>query len=130
MLNYKISKTGRIYKRKALKWQIECPKCSSKTQWVTRHLRQAHHLSKDEAHELLVNTDWYRRRNVTEPRIKVHCTVDGCRAVVVRLNDHLRNVHRISCAEIRRSKQGNKQSMRVLQVPNTSESPIPSSSVN
>jgi len=104
--------------------------CSSKTQWVTRHLRQAHQIGKDEALQLLVHTDWYRRRSSSEPGIKVRCIVDGCHAVVIRLNVHLRRIHKISSPEIHEAKRDNKKSMRVIQVPNVTVSNIPSSSIS
>lgn len=88
--------SGKVWKRNDVKRGIPCPLCHKSTQWVTRHLRQSHHIQKRDAEHILLTTDYYRRRKSSNPKPKVSCPIDGCIAYVTRLSDHLRRKHKTS----------------------------------
>ena len=88
------SKSGKLYKRKQTKRLIECPVCSSKTSWLSRHLRQQHKVTAEEAKNLRLKLPWFRARRAEEkPVVKYHCTQRGCVEIVQHLRKHLIRFH-------------------------------------
>ena len=79
---YKVSKTGNLYKRKSVKRKIRCPLCPSSTQRLTRHLWDVHKLNSDNIRQLLASTDSYRRCKPDCWKKRVPCPVPHCMTVV------------------------------------------------
>ena len=72
----------------------DCPICNKDVLNVPRHLRESHKKSSRTAKKLskVVKKMSLSRR----PKTLSACTVDGCPAVVQRLDNHLQQVHKIS----------------------------------
>ena len=113
---YKITeKSGKLWRRKNAKQAIPCPLCPAKTQWVTRHLLQAHKIQKDEAKILLSTSSSYRQKNSTKLKPRQQCPVNGCSQHVIRLSDHLRRKHNTTATKL-----GIVRKQRAVVVPQTS----------
>src|SRR6478609_2162618 len=97
---YKVSKKGKVYKRKNAKRKIVCPICNKSNQWITRHLKQAHGICGIDSSNLLQKCEWYRRRESQKSK-KIACTVNGCNKIVTRIHTHLRNAHKFLPEEVR-----------------------------
>ena len=99
---YKVSRNGKKYQRKAVKRPIKCPLCPSSTQWLTRHLRQCHALKQEQIDAALTNCDDYRRRTATNRKPRLPCPVAGCYTRVTHVGNHLRRKHRTTALAVRR----------------------------
>lgn len=101
---YKISSSGKQYKRKA-KAAVRCPLCSETNQWISRHVRNVHGLSAEATKALLQQSDYYRRRGAAKLKPRRPCPISGCTTAVVHLGNHLRAVHKTTAFTVRHQKK-------------------------
>ena len=98
---YRVSKTGKTYRRKSVKRKIRCPLCPSSTQWLSRHLRDVHKLNSDDTSRLLASTDSYRRRKPDCWKKRVPCPFPECMTRITCISGHLRRVHETTLTALR-----------------------------
>ena len=68
----------------------KCPFCPKILHDLRRHLLKVHNVTKDKVKPIMAS-----KRKIKDSSALKFCQEEGCGAAVIRLDSHLRNVHKI-----------------------------------
>ena len=71
-----------------------CLLCAKEVKYMTDHLKTIHHKTASEA-VLMSKCNRAVKLGVVQKNKPVACPVPGCSSLVVRVNQHLRNIHKM-----------------------------------